>query len=202
MPRHQEAEKENIMNETRSLLLRAATEEFAREGFSGANINNISSNAGFAKGTIYNYFDSKRALMLALIDEIATRHLEFMRGKVLQTDQPTQRLQLFFQAGFDWVKNHLPQGRVLFSTLNGPDVEFKNRMYAAYLPMFQLVSQEILYLGIESGEFRQVDPFSTAGLIMTIYLGTGSQVNEQGEQWFPPEQVSDFVLKSLQVKQQ
>jgi AcrR family transcriptional regulator len=190
------------MNETRSLLLRAATEEFAREGFSGANINNISSNAGFAKGTIYNYFDSKRALMLALIDEIATRHLEFMRGKVLQTDQPTQRLQLFFQVGFDWVKNHLPQGRVLFSTLNGPDVEFKNRMYAAYLPMFQLVSQEILYLGIESGEFRQVDPFSTAGLIMTIYLGTGSQVNEQGEQWFPPEQVSDFVLKSLQVKQQ
>jgi AcrR family transcriptional regulator len=202
MPRHQEAEKENIMNETRSLLLRAATEEFAREGFSGANINNISSNAGFAKGTIYNYFDSKRALMLALIDEIATRHLEFMRGKVLQTDQPTQRLQLFFQVGFDWVKNHLPQGRVLFSTLNGPDVEFKNRMYAAYLPMFQLVSQEILYLGIESGEFRQVDPVSTAGLIMTIYLGTGSQVNEQGEQWFPPEQVSDFVLKSLQVKQQ
>jgi len=74
-------------------------------------------------------------------------------------------------------------------------------MYAAYLPMFQLVSQEILSFGIESGEFRQVEPVSTAGLIMTIYLGTGSQVNEQGEQWFPPEQVSDFVLKSLQVEQ-
>ena len=201
MPRHQEAEKENIMNETRSLLLKAAAEEFAREGFKGANINRISSNAGFAKGTIYNYFDSKRALMLALIDEIAAGHLEFMRLEVLQKNQPSQRMQLFFQAGFDWVTLHLPQGRVLFSTLNGPDVEFKNRMFAAYLPMFQLVSQEILYLGIESGEFRQVDPVSTAGLIMTIYLGTGSQVNEQGEQWFPPEQVSDFVLKSLQVKQ-
>lgn len=201
MPRHQEAEKENIMNETRSLLLEAATEEFAREGFNGANINRISSNAGFAKGTIYNYFDSKRALMLALIDEIAAVHLEFMRREVLQTDQPTQRLQVFFQAGFNWVTNHLPQGRVLFSTLNGPDIEFKNRMFAAYLPLFQLVSQEILYLGIESGEFRHVDPVSTAALIMTIYLGTGSQVNEQGEQWFPPEQVSDFVLKSLQVKQ-
>ncbi|MFN2214013.1 MAG: TetR/AcrR family transcriptional regulator [Anaerolineales bacterium] len=201
MARHQEAEKENIMNETRSLLLEAATEEFACEGFNGANINRISSNAGFAKGTIYNYFDSKRALMLALIDEIAAVHLEFMRLEVLQTDQPTQRMQLFFQAGFDWVTHHLPQGRVLFSTLNGPDVEFKNRMFAAYLPMFQLVSQEILYLGIESGEFRQVDPASTAALIMTIYLGAGSQVNEQGEQWFPAEQVSDFVLKSLQVKQ-
>ena len=51
-------------------------------------------------------------------------------------------------------------------------------MYKAYFPMFQLVGQDILAAGIEQGIFRQVDPVSTAGLIMTIYLGTGSQVND------------------------
>lgn len=199
MPRHRDKDKEEIMSETRSLLLQAASEEFAREGYAGANINSISMNAGFAKGTIYNYFESKRALMLDLVDEIASGHLEFIQYQVLQEDDPAHRLECFFEAGFAWVTDNLAQGLVLFTTLNGSDMEFKTRMYEAYLPMFQLVSQEILERGIEQGIFRQVDTVSTAALIMNIYLGTGSQVNERGEQWFPPKQVSDFCLQALHV---
>jgi AcrR family transcriptional regulator len=187
------------MNETRSLLLNSAAEEFAREGYNGANINRISKNAGFAKGTIYNYFESKRALMLDLIDDIAAGHFDFMVRSVLQADHPSRRMELFFAAGFQWVSEYLPQGRVLFTTLNGPDIEFKASMFSAYQPMFKLVAEDILVPGIEQAIFRPADPFSTASLIMTIYLGTGSQVNEQGEQWFPPDQVSDFVLRSIQV---
>lgn len=197
MPRHKDKDKQDIMSETRSLLLQAASEEFAREGYTGANINNISLKAGFAKGTIYNYFDSKRALMMDLIDDIASSHLEFMRQQVLKDDDPVRRLEHFFEAGFTWVTDNLAQGLVLFTTLNGPDMEFKTRMYEAYLPMFQLVNQDILVAGVEQGVFRQVEPVSTAGLIMNIYLGTGSQVNERGEQWFRPKQVSDFCLQAL-----
>ena len=199
MPRHKDSDREDIMNETRTLLLQAATEEFAREGFKGANINRISKNAGFAKGTIYNYFESKRVLMLALIDDIASGHLEFMSQQVLQEGDPARRLERFFEAGFAWVTDNLAQGLVFFTTLNGPDMEFKTSMYEAYLPMFQLVAQDILAVGIEQGIFRQVEPVSTAGLIMNIYLGTGSQVNQRGEQWFPPSQVSEFCLQALRV---
>jgi AcrR family transcriptional regulator len=199
MPRHKNKDREDIRSETRSLLLQAATEEFAREGYLGANINSISKNAGFAKGTIYNYFDSKRTLMLELIAEIANGHMEFLSQRVLVVDDPAHRLEVFFEAVFAWVTENLAQGLVLFTTLNGPDTEFKTRMFEAYLPMFQLVGQEILAVGIDQGIFRQVEPESTAGLIMNIYLGTGSQVNERGEQWFPPKQVSDFCLQALQA---
>lgn len=199
MPRYKDSEKDIAMNETRSRLLDAAAAEFSDQGYNGANINRISQNAGYAKGTIYNYFESKRALMLALVDQIAADHVEFMNRNVLQTEQPTQRVELFFAAGFQWVTENLSQGRVLFTTLNGPDMEFKTRMYNAYFPMFQLVAQEILTAGINQGIFRAIDPVSTANLIMNIYLGTGSQVNEKGEQWIPAAQVSEFVLKSLQV---
>jgi AcrR family transcriptional regulator len=74
MPRYKETDRQESMGRTRQLLLQAATAEFAREGYAGANINRISRAAGFAKGTIYNYFPSKRALMLALMDEIARAH--------------------------------------------------------------------------------------------------------------------------------
>lgn len=199
MPRLKESEKDRIRGETRSLLLNAASDEFARAGYDNANINRISINAGFAKGTIYNYFPSKRALMLDLIDEIAARHFDFLSRSVLQTDDPVQRMQLFFSAGFQWVTDNLSRGRVLFITLNGPDDEFKSRMYMDYQPVFQLVAQEILGEGIQQGLFRPVEPVSTTNLIMNIYLGTGSQVNEEGKQWLPAGQVADFVLTSLQA---
>jgi len=63
MPRYKESERVQIKFDTRQLLLQAATEVFARDGYEKANINRISKTAGFAKGTIYNYFESKRALM-------------------------------------------------------------------------------------------------------------------------------------------
>ena len=199
MPRLKESEKDKVMKETRTLLLRAATEEFAKEGYTGANINQISIHAGFAKGTIYNYFNSKRSLMLDLIDEIAAGHVEFIDRSVMQVDDPSQRVDIFFTAGFQWVTDNLSQGQVLFTTLNGPDIEFKTRMFAAYQPMFKLVAEKILANGIDQGKFRPMDPITTANLLMNIYLGTGSQVNEKGKQWIPAEQVSEFVLRSLQA---
>jgi len=199
MPRYKNSEKEDAKQATRTLLLDAAIQEFAREGYSSANINRISRNAGYAKGTVYNYFPSKRTLMLEMIDEIASAHREFMFREVLLVADPSRRMEQFFAAGFQWVTENLPRGRVLFTTLNGPDMEFKTRMYEAYQPIFQLVAEDILAAGMEQGSFRPVEPVSTAGLIMNIYLGTGSQVNEQGEQWIPAAQVADFVLKSLLV---
>jgi AcrR family transcriptional regulator len=197
MPRHKESERDNIRSETRRLLIEAATTEFAREGYVGANINRISKAAGFAKGTIYNYFDSKRSLMLAIIAETARAHLAFIQPFVLHEDDPRRRLESFFDAGFAFVTAHLAQARVMINTLYGPDAEFKEYMYAAYQPMFQLVSRDILQAGIAQGHFRRMDPDATALLLMTIYLGTGSQVSEEGRIWLDPGQVAAFVLHAL-----
>jgi AcrR family transcriptional regulator len=199
MPRYKDADRDEVMSETRRLLLEAATEEFAREGYNGANINRISKAAGFAKGTIYNYFPSKRALMLALIDTIAASHLCFVAERVRQEEDPVRRLQRFFKAGFEWIAHHLPQGKVMVTTLNGPDVEFKVRMGQAYQPMHQLVGDEILAVGMTSGVFRQVDLASTAGLLMTLYLGFGSTVDEMGNARMSPKQIADFVLHALRT---
>jgi AcrR family transcriptional regulator len=201
MPRHKESERNQIQSETRQRLLEAAAAEFAREGYVGANINRISKEAGFAKGTIYNYFDSKRSLMLAVIDQVARLHLAFIEGPVREETDPARRLERFFESGFAFVTAHLAQARAMINTLYGPEDEFKEHMYTAYQPMFQLVSRDILSPGIAQGCFRQVDPASTAVLLMTIYLGTGSQVREDGHLWLDPGQVSAFALQALHAKE-
>ena len=197
MARHKETERETVLSETRRLLLEAATNEFAREGYDGANINRISKAAGFAKGTIYNYFPSKRALMLALIDEVSEAHIDFVLEQVQGEGDPGHRLERFFKAGFAFISEHLAQARVMINTLYGPDVEFRAHMYQAYQPLFQFVSNDIVAAGISRGVFREVDPDATAALLMTIYLGAGSQVDESGRAWLDPRQVAAFVLNAL-----
>ncbi len=197
MPRHKETERDKVMGDTRRMLLEAATAEFAREGYIGANINRISRAAGFAKGTIYNYFPSKRALMLALIDLIASSHHEFMREQVQQEEDPIGRLQRFFEAGLEWIVHNLAQGRVMLTMLNSPDVEFKQRMWQGYQPMHQLLIADILVPGMDQGLFRQLDPAATAGLLMTLYLGIGSTVDDEGRAQLAPEWIAGFVLEGL-----
>ena len=199
MPRYRDAERDEVMSGTRRALLDAATEAFSHEGYHGANINRISSAAGYAKGTIYNYFPSKRALMLALIEAIAASHVQSVSERVLAEEQSIRRLERFFEAGFDWIVDHLAQGRVMLATLNGPDAEFKARMYQAYTPMFQLVGREILAHGIQRGVFRPVDPAPTAGLLMTIYLGFGSTVDEGGRPALSADRIVDFCVHALRA---
>ena len=151
MPRHKESERNQVMSETRQRLLDAATAEFAREGYNGANVNRISRAAGFAKGTIYNYFPSKRALMLSLIDRFAASHHQFVAEQVLQEDDPVLRLQRFFQAGAEWIIHNLSRGRVMLTMLNGPDAEFKLQMWQGYQSMHQLLIDDILVPGMEQG---------------------------------------------------
>lgn len=197
MARYKKGERDQERNKMRHLLLKTAAAEIARKGYDAANVNHISTDAGFAKGTIYNYFASKEALMIALIDEIAETHLDYitqsMRGEVA----PDLRLKRFVEAGFRFVSEHLSEARVAVAITYGPDEGFKQRLYQAYQPMFQFVSKEIIAAGVAKRVFRQVEPDAMAALIMTIYLGTASQVNERGQPWLDPKQVADFALHAL-----
>jgi AcrR family transcriptional regulator len=195
--RHKESERKQIKSETRRKLLQAAAEEIASLGYDGANINRISEAAGYAKGTIYNYFSSKRELMLALIDQTGKEHYEFIKERVEQEKDPAQRVESFFEAGSIYVEHNLARGRVMIGAVYGHDEEFKLCTYQAYLPFFQFVAQEILALGIAEGTFKEVNVVSTANLLMTIYLGTGSQVDENGRPWLDPGQVAALVLDGL-----
>jgi AcrR family transcriptional regulator len=59
--------------EHRERLLEAAAAEFAAKGFDAARVDDISVAAGLAKGTIYNYFDSKIDVFRAVVEEWAQR---------------------------------------------------------------------------------------------------------------------------------
>jgi AcrR family transcriptional regulator len=197
MARPLKANRNEILNETRDRLLVAAAAEFAREGYVGANINRISTAAGFAKGTIYNYFPSKRALMAILIDWTAVDHIHAIRQAVEEEDGPAARLEIFFRAGFDFVEQHPDRARVIINGVYGPDEDLKQHVYRAYQPLFDLLAHDVVARGTTTGAFRPVDPNVTTAMIMTIYLGSCSQLDTSGNIWLDPQQIVYFILDGL-----
>lgn len=196
-PRPATAEKEKIQSETRQRLLQAAAKEFAEKGFVGANINQISIEAGFAKGTIYNYFPSKRELMLALIDEVGANQTAFISALVDTENDPTLRLNCFFRAGYGFYYQFPNQMQVVISVLYGHDEEFKSRFFEAYEELINLIIEDIIGVGIGMGEFKESDPDHTGAMILSLYLGSLSIFNPQGKSWSDPDDAVSFILNGI-----
>ena len=73
MPKSQERCQE-IREETKNLILKKSVLFFARNGFAGTKISDLSKHIGIAQGTIYIYFKSKEELydaIFAISDKIA-----------------------------------------------------------------------------------------------------------------------------------
>ncbi len=200
MARPRRAVREQAMADTRQRLLDAAVAEFAREGFAGANINCISEAAGFAKGTVYNHFPSKRELMAAVIDAIAAQQTRAIVERLEGEGDPARRLERFFRAGFSFVEGYPAQARVVIGAVYGPDGEFRERVYQAYRPLFEAIARDIAQAGIARGEFRPLDPDLITALVVIIYLGSSSQVEGDGRIWLDPASIVSFILDGLRPR--
>lgn len=59
---------DKISDSKKEKIFQVAITEFAANGYSGTNINTIAKNADISIGSMYNYFESKEDLFLAIVD--------------------------------------------------------------------------------------------------------------------------------------
>lgn len=64
-----ESRQERRIQRKRDEIVDAATRVFAQKGFAIATTKDIADEADMGESTLYNYFDSKRDILLAIIDE-------------------------------------------------------------------------------------------------------------------------------------
>ena len=57
----------NLTKQKQQVIINSAIEEFVRNGFDDASTNEIVLNANISKGSLFNYFRSKKDLYLYLI---------------------------------------------------------------------------------------------------------------------------------------
>ena len=163
----------------RTRLLEAAAAEFAAAGVDGANVNRISLAAGLAKGTVYNYFSSKRELFLAVVGEASARAAA--GAAAVPAEAPTaERLRAILESDIGWVRGHEAFARVLVREALAGDPRFQPELVRAAAPFVERVA-EILEDGVERGEVRDdlaVDELALlfsgmCELALTLHWGAG-----------------------------
>ena len=68
------------MNKTKSLIFESAIKTFSESGYRGATMDDIASNAGLAKGTLYYNFESKEEIFNFIVEE----GLQILQNEVIE----------------------------------------------------------------------------------------------------------------------
>lgn len=147
----------------RSSLLRAARTVFCQKGYHAAGVSDIVAEAGVARGTFYNYFESKRAIfqavLLMLMDEVAGVVVPIRLDADIE-QQLKLNLKLIVEAALqDEV------GRLLFAEAAGIDDEADAALRAFYGAAAARI-EKALRKGVQLGLVRDGDLALTARCLL------------------------------------
>jgi len=103
---------EGIRAESTNKILMAAMELFATHGYPGTSVNAIAKNAGVSKGLIYNYFESKEAIVKGLIAMMLKMADDIMDKAVSEkTESPKQELKILIDVFIDSIEQQMEMMR-------------------------------------------------------------------------------------------
>jgi AcrR family transcriptional regulator len=109
--------REQAAQATREAILRAATQVFAKSGFAGGRVEQISKAAGSYDRMIYYYFGSKEALYVAVLEEMYRRFNEAESKLVFDAEQPADALRVVIRFMWVYYQKH-PEFITLLNTEN------------------------------------------------------------------------------------
>ncbi len=136
--------------ERRTLILDAALHEFAAKGFHATSMNDVARTGGVTKPVLYQHFASKRALYLALIDDVAASMLETIGKATTDAPDGQNQTQSGIIAYFEWMAANRTSFVLLFGSGARRDEEFS----AALRNIERLIADAIAPL-IDAGLDRE-----------------------------------------------
>ena len=180
----------------RARLLETAARHFACDGLDGANVDAISLDAGFAKGTLYNYFRSKEELFAEVLAEGCRRAV---RRYSAAEPQGSVRERLTALAAADVAVLREDEGfqKVLIREV----MSFRKETYplvVGHLAPYLEKVEEILTEGVAVEEVRNDRPLRElallfVGILALLYV----QHWGSGGNWPDLEEIPDLAVMTF-----
>jgi AcrR family transcriptional regulator len=98
----------------RRQLIDVALESFATNGFNETTMEDIATAAGVTKPLLYQHFESKRALYLELIDDVAARLIGALAVAATTESRTRRQVEAGFEAYFRFTIENQSAVRMLF----------------------------------------------------------------------------------------
>jgi len=136
-------------------ILKTAFRLFLHYGFKKTTIDDIASEAGIAKGSVYLHFNSKKEILCEVIRKFAKENLEKITEKLDRIPLAEERLRFLLLQRTEHVctvvKNHHHGDEIIHpeDLPEGPPQEV--------LDVFRDVLKGVLEYGVERAEFRKMN---------------------------------------------
>lgn len=141
-------------------ILDAALSMFVEKGFASTRLEDVAREAGVSKGTVYLYFDSKEALLRALVNEIVIPEVDRAEKMANQYQgSAAGLLQMLAQNWWENVANSRLSGipkLIVSESGNFPDLA--EYYVQNVVKRSRSILVRVIEMGVKRGEFRQCRP--------------------------------------------
>ncbi len=179
----------------RERLVEAASAEFAECGYARAHMDRISTNAGFGKGTVYNYFPSKYDLLLAVAEHAMERLTREIRKETAGISDPVEKMRRGLEVDFGFMVRNEALSKIIIREGFAADPQRQKEFLTALAPIYGLVV-EMLEEGKRAGRFREdVDSdlatFVSEGIVGYMLLARWTLEDAR----LTPDRLADITMK-------
>jgi TetR/AcrR family transcriptional regulator of autoinduction and epiphytic fitness len=171
---------EEEKQERREMILEAARKRFQRFGYSKTTMDEIASDAGISKGTIYLYFENKEDIFNELLASEALEMERYLYRKVKDETSVLLQLEMIFSCALDYLEKHPFLDNIL-----SRDVDMVSPRIIKYVfsveERYVSVVEDYVRRGIDKGEIKPFNPRITAYILYKIFeaFSYGSTLKEE-----------------------
>ncbi|MBK9561441.1 MAG: TetR/AcrR family transcriptional regulator [Candidatus Microthrix sp.] len=176
--------------QTRLDILHAAIARFGRDGFRGTSVADIARDAGVSGTAAYAYFDNKKALFLAALDEDAASAISEGMAIVFDESVGHRWRQGLLVSLVDAVSRHPLARRVLAN--HEPDVLDRVVDLSALAELRKAVAARLTAEQFDGQIRADIDPAVVGAGIVSIILSLLMTLTQLGEH-APTDQAADVV---------
>ena len=138
----------------RTVILDAALKTFVKRGYPETRVSEIAAEARVAEGTLYNYFQSKEDLLLALFDEKWGGIIDDIRKKISRLDDPNKKLKVMFSLVVRMFRKDRHLAEIFLIDVKQSSIFLKNYPVNRVVEFIDLI-EEILEEGKRKGIYRK-----------------------------------------------
>lgn len=157
----------------RNEILDAAQRLVQTKGYKQMAIQDILDDLQIAKGTLYHYFDSKQALLEAVVERILGQAEQIARPIVDDPHLPAiAKLQRVFVTTGRWKTARIPFFRELICVWYADDnAIMRAKLYTAGIQRVTPLLSQVIHQGIAEGAFTTNYPEQAGSIVMALVGG-------------------------------
>ncbi|SKC83188.1 TetR/AcrR family transcriptional regulator [Maledivibacter halophilus] len=147
----------------REVIIGSAVKIFERDGFYKAKVEEIAKGANVGKGTIYEYFSSKRDLFCQMVKDMLDSYVKMVEKISQENGDPVTKLKKLIQLQMTLMEKHgkIAQIIQIEAIKSGLQEELK-KYFLEVKRNHQTIIEKIFQEGIELKIFKPVDTFLTS----------------------------------------